>query len=399
MATSFDLGPGGSVTPRGERRDLADLSSSTLRVVHDDGDVSVYALVGGKPTRVAEARVRGHRLYRRRSLREPIIAWAPIATKLGELIDRAPMQGDGRGRLVDRLEASDADREPRSRQPRTRRSLRVPLIAAGVFGGFGAVCAYRIATFGANPLSAAILLGGLVGGWLLFRGLSILSSAEALNEPETRDSDGKRQPGPIARGGLLRVTFGGMGYAIAVIGLISMRPVRPTMSSTAAGSAATSPSGSASAAAPTIDARVASAPDLATAVALATPAFTDNAADNARLVARGPLTWGGLARIGETSLALALKEPALERGKRICASGRVADIERQELAGRAVYRGVLTTDDGDAVRFVAAGSTGALVRRSPATFCGVVTGRLEEAAVAVGMFDLPENREISVERR
>ena len=82
----------------------------------------------------------------------------------------------------------------------------------------------------------------------------------------------------------------------------------------------------------------------------------------------------------------------------MCVTGRLLDIARSDLDQRPVYAGALVTADGDTLRFVAVGSTGTLVKRDTGTFCGVVTGRVDDAAMAVGMFDLPENAQPIVER-
>jgi hypothetical protein len=82
----------------------------------------------------------------------------------------------------------------------------------------------------------------------------------------------------------------------------------------------------------------------------------------------------------------------------LCASGTIHDIERKDLDRRPVYVGAMETPEGDAVKFIAVGSTGSLVKRSTGTICGVVTGKDAKAMVIVGLFDLPENRQPTVER-
>ena len=54
--------------------------------------------------------------------------------------------------------------------------------------------------------------------------------------------------------------------------------------------------------------------------------------------------------------------------------------------------------EGDAIVFLAVGSTGTLVRRDTGTFCGVVLGKYRDSVRLLGMFDLPENRAPAVER-
>lgn len=155
--------------------------------------------------------------------------------------------------------------------------------------------------------------------------------------------------------------------------------------------------------APTLEQAVLSAPSLTAATTLVSDQLDARAdGDGAWLVARYAsqrATWADVhGDEPETSLPLVLKDGARERGKRLCATGRVLDIERRDLDQRPVYAGALVTTDGDTLRFIAVGSTGTLVKRSTGTFCGVATGRVDDAAMAVGMFDLPENAQPIVER-
>ena len=110
------------------------------------------------------------------------------------------------------------------------------------------------------------------------------------------------------------------------------------------------------------------------------------------------LVWADVDGADETTVPLVLKDSDRERGKRLCTSGQIVDIERRDVDQRPVHVGALRTSDGDDVRFVATGSTGLLVKRSDAKLCGIATGRDGKAAVIVGMFDLPENRAPMVER-
>lgn len=156
-------------------------------------------------------------------------------------------------------------------------------------------------------------------------------------------------------------------------------------------------------AAPTPEEAVLAAPSLTAAAAVIRDRLDERAvADGAWLLARyasGRATWADFhVADAETSLPLALKDGARERGKRLCVTGRLLDIARSDLDQRPVYAGALVTADGDTLRFVAVGSTGTLVKRDTGTFCGVVTGRVDDAAMAVGMFDLPENARPIVER-
>ncbi len=156
-------------------------------------------------------------------------------------------------------------------------------------------------------------------------------------------------------------------------------------------------------ASPPLDEQIVAAASVDDAIALAAPTLGDGAdSRGAWLLARhaaARMTWSDVARAApETSFGLVLKDSARERGRRMCATGVLRDIERRDVDGRAVYVGSMATAEGDVARFIAVGDTGALVRRSTGTLCGVVTGKDGDAAVLVGMFDLPENRAPAVER-
>jgi len=138
---------------------------------------------------------------------------------------------------------------------------------------------------------------------------------------------------------------------------------------------------------------------LTAAIAFAVPRMTDDrSAPNAgaMLLARYgavKLTWADVAIAkNETSLELVEKHPPKAWGKRICASGTVQRIEKQTIDGADLHSVRLVTKTGDAIELFAVGSTGNLVKRKPARFCGVVTGRLvvagKPATFAVGMFEL-----------
>jgi hypothetical protein len=139
----------------------------------------------------------------------------------------------------------------------------------------------------------------------------------------------------------------------------------------------------------TIDQRVAAAPSLPEALALAKPISTP-------LVARYAVAKLRFAEVDatETTLALVEKDFKAELGKRMCATGEIRRIERADMDNRKVFVGELMTKEQDRVTFLAVGTTGDLVKRSTARFCGVVTDKLQ----LVGMFDLPENRAPAVEQ-
>lgn len=103
----------------------------------------------------------------------------------------------------------------------------------------------------------------------------------------------------------------------------------------------------------------------------------------------------------ETSPARIKKDADSERGKRMCYSGRMIQIAKNDLVdGRHVFVGLLMARGYNIIHFLAAGSTGDLVENSRARFCGFVTGRYSysnsgggssHAVQMVGMFKLPEN--------
>ena len=102
----------------------------------------------------------------------------------------------------------------------------------------------------------------------------------------------------------------------------------------------------------------------------------------------------------ETSFKLVKKDSDEARGKRMCFSGRILQIEKISSKPPG-YAGLIATSQMQIVSFASAGSTGELVEDSRARFCGVVTGRHQFPNVGggttlsiamVGMFDLPENK-------
>lgn len=149
-----------------------------------------------------------------------------------------------------------------------------------------------------------------------------------------------------------------------------------------------------------LEVRVAKAASLDEAIALAKPTMENPAAASGVLLARyaaPKLRWDDVAT-ASTSIGLVLKDVGAERGKRLCATGTLQAIERDDLEHRAIYRGTLRTDEGDDIAFLAVGSTGTLVRRDKGTICGVVLAKTGTTVGILGMFDLPENRAPAVER-
>ena len=109
-------------------------------------------------------------------------------------------------------------------------------------------------------------------------------------------------------------------------------------------------------------------------------------------------TWAELAAVPETKRALVLKDSDAERGKRICTEGTVIEISK---AASGVFEGGIMNDGRDVSSFLALGSTGTIVAKNSARFCGIVIGRrsyknsgggVTHSVQLVGMFDLPVNR-------
>jgi len=145
----------------------------------------------------------------------------------------------------------------------------------------------------------------------------------------------------------------------------------------------------------------------AEALAFSKPKFQDtqNKADAGALLLAAWMAdkkaWADINALPETSVAKVLKDSDEERGKRLCASGTIIEIAKTKTDVAKLWDGGMATNDGKIIRFIAAGSTGELVERSNARFCGVMTGRdsysnsgggTTHAVRVVGMFDLPDNR-------
>ena len=113
------------------------------------------------------------------------------------------------------------------------------------------------------------------------------------------------------------------------------------------------------------------------------------------------LKWQDIQSLPKTTFPLVMKDPDLQRGKSICTSGSIIEIETERFKDKTFYSGGLFSDSGDIYRFIAVKSTGDLVARSRGTICGIVTGRqsyqnsmggVAHAVLLVGMFNLPENK-------
>lgn len=121
----------------------------------------------------------------------------------------------------------------------------------------------------------------------------------------------------------------------------------------------------------------------------------------ARWAARG-MKWAELSAISETEPGLVMKDPDKERGRRVCVSGSIIQIRAEHGDYGTAFHGTFMLYGGEVVRYVAVGDTGELVEKSGARFCGIVTGTSSypntgggttHAIMAVGMFDLPANRQ------
>jgi hypothetical protein len=111
------------------------------------------------------------------------------------------------------------------------------------------------------------------------------------------------------------------------------------------------------------------------------------------------LDWADVDRQSETSAARVLERPSSERGKRLCASGEIAEIADFDASGTKVHAGRLVADPTTTLHFLAVRSVGTLAPRGRARVCGIVTGVIEPndgkgspMVQLVGLFDLADNR-------
>lgn len=166
--------------------------------------------------------------------------------------------------------------------------------------------------------------------------------------------------------------------------------------------------------APTVQERLDETKALWVAISVLKPLFSDtvnetDAATKALAVwGSEHMTWPEIQALPETKRALVMKDSDPERGKRLCASGTLSEIQADRSAGEPIYVGGLMTPSADVVRFYAVGSSGNLVADSVARICGVVTGRVSysnaiggttHAVFVVGMFDIPENTRAKIPLR
>ncbi|CAN5797408.1 hypothetical protein BH11MYX3_BH11MYX3_42170 [soil metagenome] len=236
----------------------------------------------------------------------------------------------------------------------------------------------------------------------------------------TSDRENQRDPSASSSSGETSKAWDHMGLAWAIFATILALgtyaggialthyltgPVMATRPATATTKAAPSPAKPAAPVRVAVSAptTIIEAPDLAIAIATARPTMSDartGPSDGARSLLRylaARARWRDVEiQTSETSLVQVEKDPPSERGKRLCVAGTLARIEKVTLDGAALYSARLTTREQDSLEVIVVGSTGALVKRKPARFCGVVTGALDvggqTSTFAVGMFDLPANR-------
>ncbi|MBA2540914.1 MAG: hypothetical protein H0V17_14840 [Deltaproteobacteria bacterium] len=217
------------------------------------------------------------------------------------------------------------------------------------------------------------------------------------NKSETSSSFGKQGTG---RGWAIFLTLVGLAMYATGLGLawhtsrILEAPIE-TKPTVANGSAQPSDPKSVTPALPPdiVDQR-----NLAAAIAVAKPKLTDTRdapSEGTKLLLRwaaARMRWADVAVAkNETSLEQVEKDPMPQVGKRLCIVGPLAKIEKQTVDGIEIHVARIAIANGDAIEIYAIGSTGTLVKRKPAKFCGVVTGRYDAggppATFAVGMFD------------
>lgn len=369
---------------------------------HEEGSVQVV-VVEGRVTVYANGEVLGRARKEKNALvptDEGYLVWGRIRRGIATA---TPWKPDGApGWKPDRAPARDSSpRIARPTMPWTPRKQKWVAFVAALYGFLVAGLVVGVVRDGVGPISVlaielvAIAIAPLVLAW----GVWILSSPEALREPTTTQHDGTKQSGPLANKGLALTTVGALIYAYPALvsGFLMFGSRSPTTNPTT--SPTTSSPNPPPSAPPKPAATVAKPAREEPASLAAAVSMLGNESDVARYAIAHRLVLDQVKLAApETSIPLALRDGARERGKRTCATGAIEDIERKDLDSHDVYAGLLTTAEGDGVRFVAVGSSGLLVRRSAATLCGVVIGTAERKVVMVGMFDLPENAQPTVER-
>lgn len=157
---------------------------------------------------------------------------------------------------------------------------------------------------------------------------------------------------------------------------------------------------------PTRIERIEKAPTLLDAFLIASPIDSQDTLHNGVVLfaywASRHMAWSDVfTEDNETSIPKVKKDPQPERSRRLCLSGSIVEIAKQDIgAAPPVFSGMLLAAGGEPVHFIAVRDTGDLVAGSSARFCGVVTGLysyrntvggMAQAVQLVGIFDLPAN--------
>lgn len=277
------------------------------------------------------------------------------------------------------------------------------VLALGVYGAcFAAVSVPRIVD---PKLSIPVLAWVMLAVGFLISAHTKIEREKELGNPHYLDAADKDKFGPgddrrhMGRGWAIFATLlalGMMAGSIALSRYFAAHPVAPPVPTRQAAAPRPAEAPPAPPRAPT---SIFETADFPAAIAFALPSMTDDrSAPNtgAKLLARYgavKLTWADVVIAkNETSLALVEKDPPKAWGKRLCVSGTLARIEKQTVDREVLHSARLVTKSGDALELYAVGSTGDLVKRKPARFCGVVTGRLDvagkPATFAVGMLEV-----------
>jgi len=115
------------------------------------------------------------------------------------------------------------------------------------------------------------------------------------------------------------------------------------------------------------------------------------------------LKWSELQLVEKTKYALVEKDPETEIGKKMCVRGKVIQIRAERTSYGKMFTGLMfkgASYRSNVVSFFAVGSTGEIVARKRARFCGIVTGiytysntggGTTHAVQMVGMFKLKAN--------
>lgn len=113
------------------------------------------------------------------------------------------------------------------------------------------------------------------------------------------------------------------------------------------------------------------------------------------------MRWVELQEVPLGKYGLVMKDSNTQRGARLCTSGQVIEIAKDRTVPQDIYLGGMFGSAGNLYRFIALKSTGEIVAKSGARFCGIVTGQqhypnsiggVAHAVHLVGMFDLAENK-------